>query len=151
MSTELVDTKKVYYAVKWRGINLEYRFKNNDAYLQAVASAEDVIVIMMRTREVTIPTLKVHIAKLLDALAYPLIPLVRAIANQGSPEDKMPALTPSELAPIWKEKMDTNFNRWFEYYCILRKLKYTSEPIHYGIAQLVYEGEKAVDIRKINY
>lgn len=141
MSTELVDTKKVYYAVKWRGITLEYRFKNNDAYLQAVASAEDVIVIMMREREVTIPGLRSHISVLLDTLAHPLIPLSKAIENSGVNS----FLTPSELAPIWKEKMNTNFNRWFEYYCILRKLKYTSEPIHYGIAQLVYEGECGID------
>lgn len=139
--SSVTDTTKVYYIVKWRSISLEYCFKNNAQYLEAIALAESVIVTMLRERGASIPTLKVHIAKLLDALAVPLVPTVRAIASQGSLEDKMPALTQQDLLPIWGENYGggtglDNYQKWFSYYHILKKFKFVGD--HCGEEQIFY-------------
>jgi hypothetical protein len=142
MNTETVtDTTKVYYVVKWRNICLEYEFKNNAQYLDAIAVAETVIVTMLRDKGVTIPILKVHLAKKFDALAFSLVPTVRAMASQGSPGDKMPALNQKDLLPIWGDKMDENNQGWFSYYHILKKLKFVGD--HCGKQQIFYEAPAA--------
>jgi hypothetical protein len=138
MNTETVtDTTKVYYVVKWRNICLEYEFKNNAQYLDAVAVAESVIVTMLRDKGVTIPILKVHLAKKFDALAFSLVPTVRAMCQVGFPGDKMPALNQKDLLPIWGDKMDENNQEWFSYYHMLKKFKFVGD--HCGEEQIFYD------------
>lgn len=137
MNTE-TDTTKVYYVVTWKAIALEYCFINNAQYLDAIAVAESSIITMLRERGATIPTLKVHIAGLLDALARGLVDIVRpmGVNVDGIPCYKIPALTQEDLSPVWGEQRGENYQRWFSYYHMLKKFKFVGD--HCGEEQIFY-------------
>jgi len=145
MNTE-TDTTKVYYVVTWKAIALEYCFINNAQYLDAIAVAESSIITMLRERGATIPTLKVHIAGLLDALARGLVDIVRpmGVNVDGIPCYKIPALTQEDLSPVWGEQRGENYQRWFSYYHMLKKFKFVGD--HCGEEQIFYtEPEPVVE------